>query len=157
MAISATVREYLDKQGIKFQIQAHPHTESSMRTAEAAHVSGERVAKAVLLKDESGYVLAVVPSTHNVLIGELQQQLDRPLEAAPEIDLGVVFPDCEVGAVPAVGAAYQLETVVSEALREEPELYFEAGDHERLIKLSGTDFNRLFENARCLPCSIHKA
>jgi len=157
MAISGAVREHLDKHGIQYQIHAHPHTESSMRTAEAAHVSGELVAKAVLLKDDEGYVLAVVPSTHNVLISELQQRLDRTVEAAPEIDLGVVFPDCELGAVPALGAAYQLETVVSDALRDEPELYFEAGDHEQLVKLSGADFNRLFADARYLPCSIHKA
>lgn len=157
MTISTAVRDYLDKQGIEYQIHVHPHTETSMRTAEAAHVSGERLAKAVLLKDAQGYVLAVVPSTHNVQISELQQELGRPLEAAPEIDLGVVFPDCELGAVPAIGAAYELDTVISEALRDEPELYFEAGDHEQLVRLSGADFRRLFEGARYLPCSIHKA
>ena len=51
----------------------------------------------------------------------------------------------------------ELETVVSEVLRDAAELYFEAGDHEQLVKLSGDDFNRLFADARYLPCSIHKA
>ena len=74
------------------------------------------MAKAVLLKDIDGYVLAVVPATHMVWIGELDSRLGRDLETASEDDLDYVFSDCETGAVPALGPAYDLDTVVDHSL-----------------------------------------
>ncbi len=156
MAIPATVREYLEQAGVEYQVVEHPYTETSMRSAEAAHVTGEDVAKGVLLKDESGYVLAVVPATHNVQVGEVQGQLGRALEPAPEGDLAIVFTDCAVGAVPALGPAYQLETITDEALRGHDRIYFEAGDHEELIQLSGGDFESLLAPSRFMRFSAHR-
>lgn len=156
MAIPATVREYLEQAGVDYKVVEHPYTETSMRSAEAAHVTGEDVAKAVLLKDDDGYVLAVVPATHNVQVGEVQSQLDRALEPAPEDDLAIVFADCAVGAVPALGPAYQLETITDEALRGHDEIYFEAGDHEELIQLRGGDFESLLAPSRFMNISAHR-
>jgi Ala-tRNA(Pro) deacylase len=156
MSIPARILEYLDRAGVDYGVVHHPHSETSMRTAEAAHVSGEQVAKGVLLKDADGYVLAVVPATHHVCVGDLHSQIDRPVEAAPEMDLAVVFPDCALGAVPALGPAYELDTVVDDALRGKPEICFEAGDHEELIRVTGRDFEALLADATFLSCSMHR-
>lgn len=155
MSIPATVVEYLDQAGVDYQVVEHPHSESSMRTAEVAHVSGEAVAKGVLLKDADGYVLAVLPATHSVMISSVQDLLDRPLETAPEMDLQVVFADCEFGAVPAIGEAYQVDTIIEESLRSQPKIYFEAGDHEELIAVSGADFELLLEKSPFLQFGAH--
>jgi Ala-tRNA(Pro) deacylase len=155
MSIPATVVDYLDKAGVTYEVIAHPHSESSLRTAEAAHVSGESLAKGVLLKDDEGYVLAVLPATHSVMVSTVQDLLDRPLETAPEMDLQVVFSDCELGAVPAIGAAYQLNTIVEESLRDQPQIYFEAGDHEELIAVSGADFELLLDKSPYLNFGAH--
>lgn len=157
MAISDSVLEYLDRSGVDYSVVHHPHAESSMRSAEAAHVSGELIAKGVLLKDEQGYALAVLPATHHVRIGHLQSQLGRDVEIAPEADMTVVFPDCTLGAVPALGAAYQLATVVDKSLRGLPEVFFEAGDHEELIRVTGSDFETLMNEAVFMSCSMHRA
>lgn len=156
MSIPTTVVEFLDRTGVDYDVVRHPHSPSSMRTAEAAHVSGELVAKGVLLQDAEGYVLAVVPASHHIRIGHVQEKLGRPLETAPEPDLADVFPDCEPGAVPAVGPAYDLDTIVDSSLKGLPEIYFEAGDHEELIHVSGDIFELLLEDARFMPCSEHR-
>jgi len=155
MSIPASLVEYLEAAGVNYQVVAHPHSESSMRTAEAAHVSGECLAKGVLLKDIDGYVLAVLPATHSVNLSAVQDLLQRPLETAPEMDLKVVFADCEMGAVPALGAAYQLDTIVEESLRGQPEIYFEAGDHEELIAVSGANFELLLPKSPYLKFGAH--
>ena len=155
MSIPTTILDYLAKTGVNYDVVTHPHSESSMRTAEAAHVSGENLAKAVLLKDQQGYVLAVLPATHNVMISAVQDLLERPLETAPEVDLQVVFADCELGAVPALGVAYQLDTIVEESLRDRAQVYFEAGDHEDLIAVSGDDFTRLQQPSPFLKFGTH--
>ena len=155
MSIPATLVEYLDQAGVDYRVVEHPHSESSLRTAEVAHVSGEHVAKGVLLKDADGYVLAVLPATHSVMLSSIHDLLHRPLETAPEIDLQVVFADCEFGAVPALGAAYQVDTIVEESLRSQAEIYFEAGDHEELIAVSGADFELLLEKSPYLKFGAH--
>jgi Ala-tRNA(Pro) deacylase len=155
MGIPATLVEYLDGAGVEYQVVTHPHSESSMRTAEVAHVSGECLAKGVLLKDSDGYVLAVLPATHSVMLSSVQDLLRRPLETAPEMDLRIVFADCEMGAVPALGAAYDLDTIVDESLRDLSKIYFEAGDHEELIAVSGEDFRLLLEKSPYLKFGTH--
>ena len=156
MAIPATVNDYLNNAGSNYSVVTHPYTETSMRTAEAAHVTGEDVAKGVLLKDDEGYVLAVLPATHHVRVGEVQQQLDRPLEPAPEMELTSVFPDCALGAVPALGPAYGVDTIADESLKGHETIYFEAGDHEELIQVTGGDFESLLEKARFMRFSEHR-
>jgi Ala-tRNA(Pro) deacylase len=157
MTMASKVRNYLDRTGIHYSVDRHPHTYSSMHTAEAAHVPGDQIAKGVLLRDSNGYMLAVVPATHRVRIGELHEQLGRRLETASESELEFVFEDCEEGAVPALGPAYDLETVVEPTLCEQTDVYFEAGDHEELIHMAGEDFEELLEDAEFISCSRHRA
>ena len=66
MTIAPTLAARLEQAGIQPEIVTHPHTPSASRTAQASHVSGDRVAKAVLLKDETGYLLAVLPASHHL-------------------------------------------------------------------------------------------
>jgi len=155
MSMASNVRNFLDRTGIHYSVDRHPYASTSMLTAQVAHVSGEQVAKGVLLKDAAGYLLAVVPATHHVRIGNLDDQLGRDLETAPEDDLADVFSDCEMGAVPALGPAYDLDTVVDQSLRGQRDIYFEGGDHEELIHLAGEDFEELMEDAEFMNCSKH--
>ena len=156
MTIARTVQEFLSREGVQYAVVEHPHTGSSSETAEAAHVRGDMIAKGVVVKDDEGFVLAVVPATHNLALGQLEGQLDRRLELAEEDELGELFPDCELGAVPALGPAYGLETVVDESLLEHDDVYFEAGDHLELIHVDSMQFKSLMYGARFDSFSSHK-
>ncbi len=148
MAIANTVKTYLDKSGIQYSVVAHPHTWSSKETADLAHIPAEQLAKAVVLIDDVGYVMAVVPSNRHVSVHSLSQKLKRELTLAPEHRIAPVFKDCDLGAVPPLGAAYGMETVLDDSLVGLPEVYFEAGDHEELIRVDGEAFVRLLKEAR---------
>jgi Ala-tRNA(Pro) deacylase len=147
MAIAQSLKTYLKEQGVQYDVVRHAHTESSTHSAAAAHVPGDRLAKSVLVADEEGYLLAVVPSSHRVQLGELDRQLERTLGLATEGELRELFKDCEIGAIPPVGAAYGIEMVVAQSLTEQPEVWFEAGDHELLIHVSGEQFSTLIGDA----------
>lgn len=148
MAIAPTIENYLNNMAIPYQVLPHVRTGSSLRTATAAHVPARHIAKGVLLEDESGYLMAVVPANYHVHLGALRQQLGRQVGLATEQEVAELFKDCDRGAIPPVGEAYGIETVVDEDLMEAPEVYFEAGDHEELIRLEGDDFMRLNARAR---------
>ncbi|MCW8847018.1 MAG: YbaK/EbsC family protein [Gammaproteobacteria bacterium] len=156
MAVSKRIADLLTREKLEYSTVHHAHSETSDTTAEAAHVSGERLAKAILLKDNRGYLLAVVPATHALETGTLNQKIRRPMIMAAEAEIARLFPDCEVGAIPAIGRAYGLTTVVEHSLCELPEVFFEAGDHETLVRVDCENFKRLVDGALFASFSHHK-
>lgn len=125
----------------------HPYSHSSIETAAAAHIPGDRLAKTVLFEDEHGYVAAVLPSTYAVRLSELWAKTGRRLQLAKEFDLRELFKDCEVGALPPVCTAYGMQTYLDESLASQPDVYFEAGDHEELIHMGTDQFLDLMDRA----------
>jgi Ala-tRNA(Pro) deacylase len=147
MAIARRLQWYLDAKGVRYDVLPHPHSSSSMDTARQVQVSADWVAKPVLLEDERGYVMAIVPASHRIDLGRLNQQLNRELELAGERELADLFHDCERGAMPALGSPYRVPTVYDDALTTAAEVYFEAGDHEDVVHLRGRDFLRLLDGS----------
>ena len=148
MAISPTLRDFLHKQQVEYSLVPHVHTGSSMETAQAAHIPGNSLAKAVILKDGERYIMVVIQSSEHVDLAELKRQFGAPFEMASEGELGKVFSDCDLGAVPPIGSAWSMNVFLDERLLEREEVYFEAGDHEDLVRVTGTDFARLMAGSQ---------
>ena len=148
MAMAETVKRYLATQAVKYQLVQHPRSRSSRETAATAHVPDDHIAKAVILKDEQGFLMVVIPGNHWIKLHALQQELDRPVEMAAEAEIDTLFTDCQVGAIPPLGPAYALETLLDKELSTRVTVYFESGDHEHLVQVSGEDFRRLLQGAR---------
>jgi Ala-tRNA(Pro) deacylase len=140
MSAAYTVENYLSTHHIPYEIVSHPRSVTSLRTASAAHIQPDRMAKAVVLEYDDGYMLAVLPANCHVKLGQLRRVMGRDLRMATEYGISRLFPDCDTGAVPPVGYAYGVETVWDESLMEQPDLYFEAGDHESLMHVNTKDF-----------------
>ncbi len=147
MAMSTRLRWFLDSRGIRYDVVPHTHTSTSRETARVAHVPAEHLAKSVILEDERGYLMAIVPASCRVSLEALEAELDRRLELASEQELHELFRDCELGAVPAIADPYGLPAVIDRRLWDLADVYFEAGDHEDLIHLTGADFQRLQQHA----------
>ena len=147
MSMSATLQDCLSSKGSRYEIVRHPHSHSSVETAAAAHIPGDRLAKTVLFEDEYGYVAAVLPSTYAVRLSELWAKTGRRLLLAKEVDLRELFKDCDLGALPPVCTAYGMRTYLDESLALQPDVYFEAGDHQELIHMGTDQFLDLMERA----------
>jgi Ala-tRNA(Pro) deacylase len=143
-----TITNYLGQRDVCFEMLVHRHTLTSRQTAREAHVPDRRIAKGVLFCDDQDYVLAVVPASRRVDAQRLCRVLGRrELALAGEDELALMFPDCEVGAVPALGEAYGVRSVVDASLRGEDDVYLEAGDHQHLVRVPGGAFQRLLSSA----------
>lgn len=140
MAIAPLVEDYLSRHGARYDVVSHPRSQSSIETAELAHVPGERLVKSVVLEDDDGMLLAVLPSTLSVHIGHLSAETHRRLRLAEESELQSLFPDCSVGAIPPLGPAYGVRTILDDSLEGQQEIYFEAGDHEHLVHMTAEQF-----------------
>ncbi len=148
MSIATTLEHYLAKRGVKYDVVQHPHTATALDSARTSHVSLDRLAKAVVLKGDDGYLVAVLPASSHIQFGQLRKQLGIELDMANEEQIESLFHDCEPGAVPAIGAAYGLKVIVDDSLASEPEIYLEGGDHASLVHVSGSAFRELMAGAR---------
>ena len=154
MSIAPTLRLFLD-QNVTYEVVTHDPTMSSMRTAEAAHISGDCVAKGVVLRHNGGYLLAVLPASHRIRLADLQARLGDDVALAPENEIDQLFRDCVHGAVPPVGECYGLDVIVDDSIDARPDVYMEGGDHQTLIHMSHAQFARLMADARHAQFSVH--
>ena len=154
MAIAPTLRKHLDR-NVVYEVIAHEPTMSSTRTAQACHVSGDCLAKGIVLRRDGGYLLAVVPASHHIRLPDLKLQLGEDIRLAEEKELDRLFPDCAPGAVPPVGECYELDVIVDDSIREQPDVYLEGGDHTTLIHMNQAQFARLMADARHGRFSVH--
>jgi len=146
MGIALTLQEYLNDRNIIYDVIIHELTNSSTRTAQASHVPGDRLAKGVLLAKEGGFVMAILPASCKVQLDAIEQMLHCPVNFATEDEICSIFSDCAIGAVPPIGAAYALDSVVDASLEEQADLYLEGGDHRSLIHISHAQFHDLMKD-----------
>jgi len=147
MAIAISLKEYLDGNGLDYEVIDHPYASTSLDVAQKAHVPPDKLAKSVVLEDEGGYVIAVCPASKKIQLGSLYHQINRRLHLADEYELADLIGDCVLGAVPPLGEPYGADVVVDDSLLSVPDVYIEAGDHEELIHLDADNFQRLLQNA----------
>ena len=155
MAIATTFKEYLDVRDIQYEIIDHRSTDSTLQTCEAAHIPGDRMAKSVLLGDDESYLMAVIPATHRLLLERVNALTGRRLELIEEIELVEAFADCQPGALPPIGRAYGIETLVDHHLLELPEVFLETGDHTKVLHVTGDQFQRLADEVVVEEISRH--
>lgn len=155
MGVATTLQDYLESRKMAYDILQHSHTNSALRTAESAHIPGNQLAKPILLGDDSSYLLAVIPATHRLELDRLNQVMARSLEVIEEDEIATTFADCAIGAIPVLGEAYGVDTVVDADLSHESDIYFDSGDHEHLIHMRGDDFRALMEHVPRVHVSHH--
>lgn len=147
MSIAASVDDYLSRSGVRYDLVAHTRTTNSSQSAQAAHVPGSQLAKCVMLHDDSGYLMAILPATRRVDLDAIDEQLGRRLMLAREDELPAMFRDCEPGAIPPLGKLYGIDVVLDDDLLQAEDVYFEAGDHRALVHVTGEDFLQLMGDA----------
>lgn len=151
MSIPSRLSNYLDLnlQDVKYEICAHKHSSSSVETARTAHVPPGQLAKSVVLEDEAGFVMAVVPANQGVMLGELARLLGRKnLRLSDESRIASLFEDCDPGAAPSLGMPWGVETIFDDDLEACDTVYLECGDHERLLRVSGEQFHELMRTQK---------
>ncbi|WP_226648828.1 aminoacyl-tRNA deacylase [Microbulbifer variabilis] len=154
MTIAARLSQYLNDQSVDYHLIQHPHTRTSRESAHSAHVREDQVAKAILLRDKEGFVMVVIPASSSLDLRAVHMETGRnSLEMVAENELGSIFPDCELGALPPVGQAYGITTLLDSGLSRCETIFFEAGDHEELVEMNGPQFNKLFAGCRSADLS----
>lgn len=146
MSTAHSLEMYLYEQNISYGTLAHRQTNTSFNAAVCAHVPSNEVSKAVILEDEDhNLLMAVVPSSRRLSLGEVYHVMGKQYFMLDEDRLYKLFPDCAEGATPAMGDAYDIEMLVDNSLFDVDKVYIEAGDHKHLLVLDHKDYVDLMQ------------
>lgn len=138
------LKDFLDKEHVKYVIIGHSPAYTAQEIAALTHTPGKELAKTVIVKIEGKLAMVVLPASEKVRLDHLRQTLGTEnVELASENEFEAAFPDCETGAMPPFGNLYGMSVFVSQALREDDEIAFNAGSHDELIRLPYAEYERL--------------
>lgn len=141
------MERFLDAHHIPFDLIAHPHAHTSAETARAAGVPLNRIAKGVLLDGQECQMVAMIPADQEVHLGKLGLDHGLAFSLANEDSISTLFRECAPGVVPGLPNAWGVEMVWDDDLMAQPDLYLEAGDHERLLHIETRYLRELFGDA----------
>ncbi len=144
MTIATRVEELLDEAGVEYEVIDHPPAFTAQEEAAASHVPGRSWAKTVEVLIDGRPALCVIPATRRLDLERFRRAVGAErAELATEGEIGTLFPDCDLGAMPPFGHLYGQPTFVDEALRECERIAFHAGDHRSAIEMSYAAFEKL--------------
>jgi len=149
------VIEYLKKMGVKYEVTEHRPTFTAQEMAAEEHEPGMQVAKPVVIKADDKYYMCVLPAPYKIDMDALKSRLDaKKLQLAQEKELAKLFPDCDLGAEPPFGNLYNLPTIMDKVMESDEQILFQAGTHDKAIRISMVDYKKLVE-PKILSFSYH--
>lgn len=138
------LKEFLNRNGVAFTVVDHSPAFTAQEIAHASHISGNDIAKTVIVKVDHEMVMIVLPASDMVVLDFLRDALgSQDISLATETEFRDRFPECELGAMPPFGNLFGMDVYVSERLTHEEKIAFNAGTHTELLQMSYQDFAQL--------------
>lgn len=144
MAKITDLLRYLQSNKVEFQVLEHDPAFSAHDVAAVAHVPESEMAKAILIKIDEHYWMAVLRADQRINEQMIRRVFGaKNVQLAHEENLGMLFPDCQIGAMPPFGNLYGLPVLLEECLADDEEIVFNACTHTKAIRMKFKDFRRL--------------
>ena len=138
------LKEFLDNSLVAYEVLTHPVAFTAQQLAAVQHVKGKQLAKVVVARNGSEFIMIVLPAPYHVELERARAATGRhDLEIARESEFASLFAGCEPGAMPPFGNLYNVRVWVDESLAEDEEIVFNACTHTQAIKMKYSDFARL--------------
>jgi Ala-tRNA(Pro) deacylase len=146
MAILKRLKEMLDGAKITYEVYNHALAYTAQEIAAKQHVSGNELAKVVMLEADDQLVMGVVRGNDKISLHIVEESLGaRHVRLATEDEFISRFPECEIGAMPPFGNLFGVKVYVDPALAKDEYIYFNAGNHVQTVRLKYKDFARLVQ------------
>jgi Ala-tRNA(Pro) deacylase len=140
------LKEFLDKENIKYVSIVHSPAYTAQEVAASAHITGRELAKTVIVQLDGEMAMAVLPANRKIILQDLREATGSDqVKFVAEDDFKKKFPDCETGAMPPFGNLYGMQVFAAASLANNAEIAFNAGSHTEIIKLAYKDFERLVQ------------
>lgn len=150
MALSKKITGFLDKQKYKYQVVEHRTTFTAWDTAQTEHVKPQDVSKALVLKLDKEYAVALLPANKNLdkqkflkLYNTFQKKNEgkavKKVEFAKEVWMKKTLPG-KVGAVAPFAELLKLPIFADKLLLKSKKIYVGSGEYEYSFLVSSKDY-----------------
>ena len=139
--VPRSITRYLESHDVAFRTRRHPRAVTAQELAHALHVTGERVAKSVIIDVDGERWIAVLPATEVLDTLRVSEALGvHTVLLVDEEEFEDAFPDCELGAEPPFGRLYGMRVIADTNLAAQGLVWFRAGSHEEALEMIWEDF-----------------
>jgi Ala-tRNA(Pro) deacylase len=136
--------DWLRAHSVDHEVHDHRETFTARSTARSEGVAARTFAKVVgVVVDDGRTALIVVDAPDRVDLRKARLVLAADhVRLLTEAELAERTPGCEPGAMPAVGALFGLPTYADYAVRDDPEISFNAGTHRSSVRVDRAAWER---------------
>ena len=135
--VPVSIIDYLEKNKVPFRRQPHAQAIGAQELAASLHITGNRVAKSVIVDADGQKWIAVLPASETVSLPRLAQVLNaREVRLLTEPEFAPIFRDCELGAEPPFGRLYGMPVVVDSSLGKATGIVLRAGSHRESLEIA---------------------
>jgi Ala-tRNA(Pro) deacylase len=145
MAINERLQRLLDHTRSSYAVLPHSEAFTSQEVAQSARVRGRQFAKVVVVRDAAGKdFMVVLPASEHVDLQILHRETGRTgFRLEDEQELSLIFPDCELGAMPPFGALYGLPMYLDPCLLKADDVFFQAGNHHEVVLMKRREYQQI--------------
>jgi Ala-tRNA(Pro) deacylase len=128
MAIIKRLKDNLDEAKIPYDVYNHALAYTAQEIAAKQHVSGNELAKVVMLETDDELVMGVIRGNDKIDLPTVEDSLGvHRVRLATEAEFIARFPECEIGAMPPFGNLFGVKVFVDPALEKDEYIFFNAG------------------------------
>jgi Ala-tRNA(Pro) deacylase len=128
---------WLESEGIDHELHEHDRSLTALATARAEGVDPSTFEKVVWVRSaEGGDALMVLDADEHLDLGKAREVLKSgKVKLVSEDEIEQLAPDCDPGAMPAVGSLFGLPTYADLHVRDSAEVSFNAGSHTIAVRV----------------------
>lgn len=143
MPIPKKIINYLDKNGVKYEVVDHRKVFTAYDAAQTLHIKVSQIAKNLLVKAGKNYILAVLPADRNIDFAKLAKLAGVAKATLPKEGVMQKVFKVKPGALPAFGGLYKIPVYLDKALLKENKAIFSSGSFTESIKMNLSAYQKL--------------
>jgi len=144
MTSTSWIKDMLEKRGVGYESLHHRVAFTAQEVAQSEHISGDLLAKVVVVIADGQPVELILPASRRVELDRVRKLLGASaIRLASEAEMERIFTDCETGAIPPLRHWNDVNVLMDSSMSNARELVFQAGTHEEAIRLGFQDWFEL--------------
>ncbi|MFA4817476.1 MAG: YbaK/EbsC family protein [Parcubacteria group bacterium] len=153
MAISKKIIQYLDDSKYKYEIVEHKTTYTAWDTAQTEKIKPQEVAKALVMKVDGDYILAMLPANRNLDKQKLLKTINagrkkigaknyKKIDFAKEAWMKKNLPG-KVGATPPFAKIIKIDIFIDSLLAKNKKIYLGSGEYTNSIRVNTNQYLKI--------------
>lgn len=139
-----SVVDFLEKFEADYTLEEGRPMLAVRQVAVSRYLGGIDVARSVVVRADGKRYMCVFPAEYTIDPSSIRDSLGvADIEYVDDAEMRRIFPSCQSGAEPPIGALYGLPTLMDASLEEDQYIAFQGETYDRAIIMTLAEYKRL--------------